>query len=208
MSKIKSILVLSTAAMCLSAAPSFAQYGSGSSYGAKTPTASTQSKVKNITRTISKAEKKQMDALRKKEQMEAQLVKQEKTAQSYGSGTKKGDAMMKKGDAMMEKGDAMMEKGDAMMKKEDAMMKKGDHMMKKEDVMMKEKPASYGSGTKAPSYGSGTTKTPAPAYGSGSQAPAYGSGSAPASGLALNCPRGTTAQPDGTCLITGNFPIG
>ena len=68
--------------------------------------------------------------------------------------------------------------------------------------------AAYGSGTKAKeSYGSGTP-APAQSYGSGTAAPAesYGSGtSAPATTTTLNCPSGTKAQPDGTCMITGNW---
>ena len=68
--------------------------------------------------------------------------------------------------------------------------------------------AAYGSGTKAKeSYGSGTA-APAQSYGSGTPAPAesYGSGtSAPATTTTLNCPSGTKAQPDGTCMITGNW---
>lgn len=68
--------------------------------------------------------------------------------------------------------------------------------------------AAYGSGTKAKeSYGSGTP-APAQSYGSGTPAPAesYGSGtSAPATTTTLNCPSGTKAQPDGTCMITGNW---
>ena len=68
---------------------------------------------------------------------------------------------------------------------------------------------SYGSGTPAPaqSYGSGTP-APAQSYGSGTPAPAesYGSGtSAPATTTTVNCPSGTKAQPDGTCMITGNW---
>ena len=68
--------------------------------------------------------------------------------------------------------------------------------------------AAYGSGTKAKeSYGSGTA-APAQSYGSGTAAPAesYGSGtSAPATTPTVNCPSGTKAQPDGTCMITGNW---
>ena len=57
--------------------------------------------------------------------------------------------------------------------------------------------AAYGSGTKAKeSYGSGTP-APAESYGSGT--------SAPATTTTLNCPSGTKAQPDGTCMITGNW---
>lgn len=68
--------------------------------------------------------------------------------------------------------------------------------------------AAYGSGTKAKeSYGSGTP-APAQSYGSGTLAPtqSYGSGaSAPAATTTVNCPSGTKAQPDGTCMITGNW---
>ena len=57
--------------------------------------------------------------------------------------------------------------------------------------------AAYGSGTKAKeSYGSGTP-APAESYGSGT--------SAPATTPTVNCPSGTKAQPDGTCMITGNW---
>lgn len=146
-------------------------------------------------------------------------------AQSYGSGTKAKevavdkatdmakdkakdmagdkagmvDPAMKAGEHMM-KGDsakdAMMKAGKSEMKDkaksygsgtktEDAMMKKGDSMMKKEDAMMKDKMMHQG-----------TIKTSAPSYGSGTPAPA-----APV----INCPTGTTAQANGTCMITGNY---
>lgn len=58
---------------------------------------------------------------------------------------------------------------------------------------MKDKAESYGSGT-------GTIKSSAPAYGSGTTAPA----SAPAA-TTINCPSGTTAQANGTCMVTGNY---
>jgi len=76
------------------------------------------------------------------------------------------------------------------------------------DNLLKDKATSYGSGTKdamkdkAESYGSGTgtIKSSAPAYGSGTTAPA----SAPAA-TTINCPSGTTAQANGTCMVTGNY---
>jgi len=202
MSKIKSTLILSVAALCLSATPSFAQYGSGSSYGNQTPRTSAPSNVRKAKQTISKAEKRRMEAQKHKEAMEAKLAQQEQNAQSYGSGTKPAEKSYGSGtkasspsygsgtkdasgtksrDVVMEKGDAMMEKGDTMMK-EEVMMEKGD-------TMMKDKASSYGSGSEAPAYGSGTAT--------------------PATALPINCPTGTTAQPNGTCLITsGSFPIG
>ncbi len=86
MPKIKSILVLSAAAMCLSTAPSFAQYGSGSSAG-NLPTSTAPARRAKAAKTkINKAEKKRRDALKQKEAMEAKLAKKEK---SYGSGTAK-----------------------------------------------------------------------------------------------------------------------
>ena len=83
-----------------------------------------------------------------------------------------------------------------------------DAMMDKADGLLKDKATSYGSGTKdamkdkAEPYGSGTgtIKSSAPAYGSGTTAPA----SAPAA-TTINCPSGTTAQADGTCMVTGNY---
>ena len=45
-------------------------------------------------------------------------------------------------------------------------------------------------------------------YGSGTPAPtqSYGNGtSVPAPTTTVNCPSGTKAQPDGTCMITGNW---
>jgi len=127
------------------------------------------------------------DAMMKAGESEAKSMMKDK-AKSYGSGTKAEDAMMKKGDAMMKDEaksygsgtkakDAMMKEGDSMMKE-----KATDVMMKKGDAMMKE----------------GTIKTSAPSYGSGTAAPA------PAVPV-LNCPAGTTAQPNGTCMITGNY---
>ena len=103
-------------------------------------------------------------------------------AESYGSGTK--DAMKDKAkDASYGSGtkDAMKDKA------KDASYGSG---AKAEDVMMKEKNSSYGSGgtvKSAPNYGSGTTTATTTA--------------APA----INCPFGTTAQANGTCMITGNY---
>jgi len=178
MSKMKSILVLSAAAMCLSTTPSFAQYGSGSSSNNLPTNSSTAKRAKKVRSTISKADEKRRMALKEKEAMEAKLAQQEgsygsgtaKPAESYGSGTPKPAESYGSGTP---------------------------------------KPTeSYGSGTTKPTqaYGSGTPK-PADSYGSGTPKPAgsYGSGNA----VTINCPSGTTAQADGTCLITsGSFPTG
>jgi len=114
-------------------------------------------------------------------------------AKSYGSGAVAGEAAksMDAKDAMTA-GKVMMKGGskeDAAMavakdKAKDAMMDKADGMMKKE--MMH----------------SGTVKS-APSYGSGTAAPA----AAPAAPAAatLNCPSGTTAQANGTCMVTGDY---
>jgi len=88
MSKMKSILILSAAAMCLSATPSFAQYGSGSSYGNQTPRTSAPSSVRKAKKTISRADKRRIEAQRQKEIIEARLAAKDKAAQSYGSGTR------------------------------------------------------------------------------------------------------------------------
>jgi len=200
MPKIKSILVLSATALLMSTTPSLAQsYGSGSSANSL-PQTSQPRTVRKVTKTLSKAEKRQMAAQEQKQRLEAQLAEKEKAAQSYGSGTKPAETSYGSGttktadpsygsgtkpaDASYGSGtkDAMKDKGDHMMKKEDVMMK--------EDTMMKDKASSYGSGTQAP------------AYGSGNAAPA-------SSGIPLNCPTGTKGQPDGTCMITsGSFPLG
>ena len=212
MPKIKSILILSATALLMSTTPSLAQsYGSGSS-ASSLPQTSQPRTVRKVTKTLSKAEKRQMAAQEQKQRLEAQLAEKEKAAQSYGSGTKPAETSYGSGttktadpsygsgttksadpsygsgtkpaDASYGSGtkDAMKDKGDHMMKKEDVMMK--------EDTMMKDKASSYGSGTQAP------------AYGSGNAAPA-------SSGIPLNCPTGTKGQPDGTCMITsGSFPLG
>lgn len=114
------------------------------------------------------------------------------TAKSYGSGAVAGEAAksMDAKDAMTA-GKVMMKGGskeDAAMavakdKAKDAMMDKADGMMKKE--MMQ----------------SGTVKS-APTYGSGTAAPAA---TAPATTVTVNCPSGTTAQPNGTCMVTGDY---
>jgi len=124
---------------------------------------------------------------------------------SYGSGTKAKDAAVDKAkDVMMEKAeDAMMKEGDAMMKDKAKSYGSG---AKAEDAMMKDKAKSYGSGAKAEDammkekmMKEDTIKTSAPTYGSGTPATTQ----APA--ININCPAGTTAQANGTCMITGNY---
>ena len=124
-------------------------------------------------------------------------------AKSYGSGTKAEDAMMKEGASMMKDKaksygsgtkaeDSMMKEGASMMK-DKAMShgsgatagEKGHSMMKKGDAMMKDT-----------MHHQGTIKSSAPSYGSATSA-------APAA--TINCPAGTTAQANGTCMITGNY---
>jgi len=169
MSKMKSILILSAAAMCLSATPSFAQYGSGSSYGNQTPRTSAPSSVRKAKKTISRADKRRIEAQRQKEIIEARLAAKDKAAQSYGSGTKPAET----------------------------------------SYGSDTKPAgtSYGSGTKSSahvvkdntsSYGPLTK----PSNGSHHASPAASQG-----GLPTNCPAGTKAQSNGTCLLTsGSLP--
>jgi len=94
------------------------------------------------------------------------------------------DGVSMDGQDAMTAGKVMMEGGskeDAMMavtkdKTKDVVMDKADKMMKKE--MMQ----------------SGTVKS-APSYGSGSAAPA----------ASINCPSGTKAQANGTCMVTGDY---
>jgi len=94
------------------------------------------------------------------------------------------DGVSMDGQDAMTAGKVMMEGGskeDAMMavtkdKTKDVVMDKADRMMKKE--MMQ----------------SGTVKS-APSYGSGSAAPV----------ASINCPSGTKAQANGTCMVTGDY---
>ena len=99
-------------------------------------------------------------------------------AKSYGSGTKAEDSMMKEGASMMKDKAMSHGSGATAGEKGHSMMKKGDAMMK--DTMQHQ----------------GTIKSSAPSYGSATSA-------APAA--TINCPAGTTAQANGTCMITGNF---
>jgi len=147
----KSILILSAAAMCLSATPSFAQYGSGSSYGNQTPRTSAPSSVRKAKKTISRADKRRIEAQRQKEIIEARLAAKDKDTKpagtSYGSGTKS-----------------------------------SGHVVK-------DNTSSYGPLTK-------------PSNGSHHASPAASQG-----GLPTNCPAGTKAQSNGTCLLTsGSLP--
>jgi len=66
----------------------------------------------------------------------------------------------------------------------------------------------YGSGNPTPveSHGSGTSTT-VESHGSGSSAPVESYSSA-TSAPAVSCPSGTTAQPDGSCMITGSYNYG
>ena len=80
----------------------------------------------------------------------------------------------------------------------------------------KETVKSYGSGTKdamkdkASSYGSGTKDAAKESYGSGTSstttapAPTSAPISTPSAPV-IACPAGTTAQPNGTCMVTGNW---
>lgn len=93
MRKFKTTLILSAATLCLSAAaPSYAQYGSGTPGGSSRPSISnTQSNVERAQRRAEKkarkALKKQQAALAEKEAMEKELLMKEKEAAAYGSGT-------------------------------------------------------------------------------------------------------------------------
>ncbi len=188
------ILLMSAALMMtFAAAPAHAQFGSGSSYD--TP------RVTKAEKKAKKAEMKKLEEARaKKEAMERELKEKEQMAQSsYGSGSDQ-DSMKKKDDAMMKKDDAMMKKDDAMMKKDEKSYGSGtseDAMMKKEDAMMKkdEMKKSYGSGDSMMKKEDAMMKK--------DEMNSYGSGTKMSK--PINCPSGTTAQADGTCLITGNF---
>jgi len=115
---------------------------------------------------------------RKRAKAEAKRAKKLAKKKAKMEQAEKEKAMMAKEDAMMVKGDAMMKKDDHMMAKEDVMMKKDDHMMAKGDVMMKK--------------GDSMMKEDAMIKTSTPSKP-------------VNCPAGTTAQFDGTCMITGNY---
>lgn len=105
------------------------------------------------------------------------------------------EKVMAKGDAMMEKATGSGTTYGSGTDAKDTMMEKADTMMKKET----------GSAT---SYGSGaTTTTTTTTHGSGSTATTttHGSATTSTAAPAIACPSGTTAQPDGTCMITGNY---
>lgn len=83
-------------------------------------------------------------------------------------------------------------------------MMKDDHM--KADTMVKS-PAAYGSSTgAAASQGSATAGTPSHDSAT-TGTTSYGSAPTAISGKPSNCPSGTTAQDNGTCLLTsGSLP--
>ena len=130
------------------------------------------------------------DAAMKAGQSEAKSMMKDK-AKSYGSGAVAGEAASMDGKDAMTAGKVMMQGGstqDAAMavakdNAKDAMMGKAEGMVK--DQMMHQ----------------GTIKTSAPSYGSATTAVT----SAPAAATTVNCPYGTTAQANGTCMITGDY---
>jgi len=173
---------MTIAACALTAAPAMAQSSYGGGGGSYRNQPSVDSNAKRLEKAQKKADKrarKQAEAMRKKEQMEKDLMIEEAAmkedamkadamkadkmapaATSYGSGaTAKpmSDTMQKAGSH----GSSTGYKSDAMMK-DDAMMK--------EDAMKDTK-----------SYGSGT-----------------------AVGKPANCPTGTTPQNNGTCMLNGS----
>ncbi len=91
MQKFKTTLILSAAALCLSAVPSYAQYGSGTPSNSGGNISQTQSSVNSAKRRAErkarKQLKKQQAALAEKEAMEKELVMKEKENAAYGSGT-------------------------------------------------------------------------------------------------------------------------
>jgi len=115
---------------------------------------------------------------------------------SYGSGAVAGEAAksMDANDAVTA-GKVMMQGGS----KEDAAMAVAKDKAK--DAMT-DKAKSYGSGMKDKMMQGGTIKTAPSSYGSGTPAAAPAP-AAPA--VTINCPAGTTAQANGTCMITGNY---
>lgn len=179
MTKTKSILVLSTAALIMSTAPSFAQsYGSGSSANS-IPQTQSRSVPRPSSRTLNKAEKRRLEAQRQKERFEAQLAQKENAAKSYGSGTTKPSAPsygsgVDKAPAASSYG-TVAHKIDVTKKEEDNVMIDGEYVMKEGDFMVDK-------------ASSATTSSQS---------------------LPINCPAGTTAQSNGTCLlINGSFPTG
>ena len=112
------------------------------------------------------------------------------------------EKVMAKGDAMMEKATGSGTTYGSGTDAKDTMMEKADTMMEKADTMMKKETGS------ATSYGSGaTTTTTTTTHGSSSTATTttHGSATTSTAAPAIACPSGTTAQPDGTCMITGNY---
>ena len=113
--KNSTLAIATIAACCFMAAPSYAQYGSGTgSYPERSSTQSQSYKAKKKAKAAAKAEKQRIEALKKKEAYEKELQMKEEAM--------KKDAMMKDG-----KGSGTEYTEDAMMKKEDVMMKKEGH---------------------------------------------------------------------------------
>ena len=179
MTKCKSIIILSATALVMSAAPSFAQSYGSGSSANTIPQTQSRSIPRSSARTLNKAEKKRLEAQRQKERFEAQLAKKENATNSYGSGTTKPSAPSY--GSGTDKAPPASSYGSGTNKTNDA-KKEEDQVMIDGEYVMKEG-----------DFMADKISTPATA--------------SPA--LPLNCPAGTTAQSNGTCLLSsGSFPTG
>jgi len=179
MTKTKNILILSTATLIMSTTPSFAQSYGSGSSANSIPQTQSRSVPRPSSRTLNKAEKRRLEAQRQKERFEAQLAKKENTAKSYGSGTTK-PSVPSYGSGV-DKAPAAASYGATTHKPHATKNVDADVMIDGEYVM---KEGDF-MADKAPS-------------------------AAPSSpSLPINCPAGTTAQSNGTCLLTNSsFPTG
>lgn len=189
------------------------------------------------TRTASKAVsersiKRQQEALSKRDELERKIARQEAQAKSYGSGTK--DVKDAATDTAKDKAQDVKDQAygsgtDKAEKVKDKAYGSGDEGAKDaadkaygsgDDGAEKAADKAYGSGDKAAdkAYGSGTDAAhdaKHKAYGSGDKPAAdgtYNSGTADpaisAPSLPVNCPAGTKAQPNGTCLLVDSSLLG
>ena len=232
MTHFKSVLILSAAATLLSAAPALAQYGSGSGGArASSPVSTLPSTPRSqSTRTASKAVsersiQKQQKAFEQRQALEEKIARQEAQAKSYGSGTKgvkdaasdtakdtaqgvKDKAYGSGTDKAKETADKAYGSGDEGVKDAaDKAYGSGDEGVK--DAADK----AYGSGDKGvkdtahKAYGSDTPAS-APAEGTYNSGTTHSTTTSTTSSLPLNCPAGTKAQPDGTCLLVDSRLLG
>ncbi len=200
MKQIKTLLIIGTAAAAFAVTPAInAQVSSVKDQAVEIVKVAAQDKTYG-SGTKGKTERAKSYGSDKAEG-EAAKVKSQATekAKSYGSGTKDGAVEKVKSQTTDKTYGSGKAEGEAV-KAKATDKTYGSGKAKGEAVKAKATDKAYGSSTKdgavekAKSYGSGnkgTVKTSAP----------------PAQAPAISCPAGTTAQSNGTCMITGNYKV-